>query len=124
MPIYEFVCQDCGHEFERIQSWSDTTTPTCTACMGTNVLRNMSRPAVHFKGSGWYITDSKKGAKNSASDTSSDSKSDAKGEAKTASSTESKSETKSEAKSDGGDSAKVASGESKKESAPAAAASE
>ena len=115
MPIYEFVCQDCGHEFERIQSWSDTTTPTCTACMGTHVLRSVSRPAVHFKGSGWYITDSKKGVKNSASESKS---SEPKSES------ESKAEGKAEAKSDGGENAKVASGESKKESSPAAAATE
>lgn len=118
MPIYEFVCQDCGNEFERIQSWSETTTPVCPSCLGTHVLRSVSRPAVHFKGSGWYITDSKKGARNGAGESSKSS--ETKGESKT----ESKDTAKSEAKSDGGDNAKVASGESKKESTPAAAATD
>ena len=68
MPIYEFVCQECGNEFERIQSWSDSSTPVCTVCAGSNVVRRISPPAIHFKGSGWYVTDSKKGNKNGAID--------------------------------------------------------
>jgi putative FmdB family regulatory protein len=67
MPIYEFACQDCGHEFEKIQSFSDSTTPACPNCLGRHVQRRMSAPAIHFKGSGWYITDSKSAGKSSAS---------------------------------------------------------
>lgn len=66
MPIYEFACQDCGHEFEVIQSFSDNSTPTCPNCQGRHVQRRLSAPAIHFKGSGWYITDSKNAAKGSA----------------------------------------------------------
>lgn len=60
MPIYEFVCHDCGHEFEKIQSFSDSSTPACPNCQGVHVRRRIGQPAIHFKGSGWYITDSKK----------------------------------------------------------------
>jgi putative FmdB family regulatory protein len=66
MPIYEFSCLDCDNEFEMIQSFSATTTPPCPKCQSTNVQRRLSPPAIHFKGSGWYITDSK-GSKNSSS---------------------------------------------------------
>ncbi len=59
MPIYEFVCQNCGNEFEKIQSFSHTIAPVCPKCQSAEVQRQMSRPAIHFKGSGWYITDSK-----------------------------------------------------------------
>ena len=62
VPIYEYVCHDCGHKFEKIVSWSDDT-PVCTSCSSANVTRQLSSPAIHFKGSGWYITDSKKGQK-------------------------------------------------------------
>ncbi len=61
MPIYEYVCQKCGHEFERIVSFSENgKTFQCPACGAEQVQRKMGRPAIHFKGSGWYITDSKK----------------------------------------------------------------
>lgn len=59
MPIYEFSCQSCGAEFEMMRSFSDSTMPACPKCAGTNVQRLLSRPAIHFKGSGWYINDSK-----------------------------------------------------------------
>lgn len=68
MPIYEFVCQECGNAFERVQSWSDLSTPVCSECASANVVRRLSPPAIHFKGSGWYVTDSKKGNKNGAVD--------------------------------------------------------
>lgn len=60
MPIYEFVCGECGYEFEKIQSFS-ASTPVCASCGADNVERQMGKPAIHFKGSGWYINDSKKG---------------------------------------------------------------
>jgi putative FmdB family regulatory protein len=66
MPIYEFVCQDCGYEFELIQSFSDSSIPQCPVCQSDHVMRRVGRPAIHFKGSGWYITDSKKASKSSA----------------------------------------------------------
>lgn len=67
MPIYEFVCLNCGHDFERLQSFSDTTTPGCPACNSADVQRRLSSPAIHFKGSGWYVTDSKNGGRNGKS---------------------------------------------------------
>ena len=60
MPIYEYVCHNCGHEFEKIQGWSEDA-PVCVSCGSSNVSRRLSPPAIHFKGSGWYITDSKNG---------------------------------------------------------------
>ena len=67
MPIYEFHCAACGAEFERIQSFSDDSTPACPSCESRQVTRRMGRPAIHFKGSGWYITDSKKSSGESKS---------------------------------------------------------
>ena len=66
MPIYEFSCPNCGAEFEMVRSFSDSTMPACPKCAGTNVQRLLSRPAIHFKGSGWYINDSKSSNKTSA----------------------------------------------------------
>ncbi len=63
MPIYEFVCRDCGTQFEHMQSFSATGHPPCPACRSMHVSRRIGLPAVHFKGSGWYITDSKNSGK-------------------------------------------------------------
>ncbi len=60
MPIYELACKECGHQYERIVSFSSTVLPACPACSSVEVTRLLSQPAIHFKGSGWYITDSKK----------------------------------------------------------------
>ena len=56
MPIYEYRCQDCNHEFERIQSFSDPPVTVCPTCDGS-VQKLISRSAFHLKGSGWYVTD-------------------------------------------------------------------
>ncbi len=59
MPIYVYSCETCGAQFEEMRSFSDTRMPVCPDGH-TNVRRTFSPPAIHFKGSGWYITDSRK----------------------------------------------------------------
>jgi putative FmdB family regulatory protein len=59
MPIYEYVCKDCGYEFERMQPFSAEPLKKCPLCAGS-VRRVISPVGVIFKGSGWYITDSKR----------------------------------------------------------------
>ena len=56
MPLYEYRCKSCGHQFEKIQSFSAPEEKECPACHGP-VERLISAPAVQFKGSGWYVTD-------------------------------------------------------------------
>ena len=56
MPIYEYRCQDCNHEFERMQKFSDPPVAVCPTCDGS-VQKLISRSAFHLKGSGWYVTD-------------------------------------------------------------------
>ena len=104
MPIYEFACQDCGHEFEKIQSFSDSSTPSCPNCQGVHVQRRLSAPAIHFKGSGWYITDSKTAGKTGASGKNGEAgKSESSGgeTAKSEGGADTKSEPKAETKADG-----------------------
>ena len=57
MPIYEYQCRKCKHRFERIQQFSDPPIKKCPQCRGGRVEKLLSSPAVHFKGSGWYVTD-------------------------------------------------------------------
>jgi putative FmdB family regulatory protein len=73
MPIYEYRCQDCDHEFERMQKFSDPPVEACPACAGA-VQKLISRSAFHLKGSGWYVTDyARNGGQNGKSRTESSS---------------------------------------------------
>ena len=56
MPLYEYRCKQCGHQFEKIQSFSAPDEKVCPVCEG-ELERLISAPAVQFKGSGWYVTD-------------------------------------------------------------------
>ena len=56
MPLYEYQCDACGHRFETIQKFSDAPLESCPTCGGA-VRKLFASPAIHFKGSGWYITD-------------------------------------------------------------------
>lgn len=80
MPLYEYRCKQCGHQFEKIQSFSAPDEQECPVCKG-EVERLISAPAIQFKGSGWYVTDyaGKGGAKPAApSASSADSSGDGK----------------------------------------------
>jgi putative FmdB family regulatory protein len=63
LPLYEYKCVKCGHRFEKIEKLSAPTTQKCPKC-GKKAERQLSSPAIQFKGSGWYVTDygGKKGA--------------------------------------------------------------
>lgn len=56
MPLYEYRCKQCGHQFEKIQSFSAPDEKECPVCKGA-VERLISAPAIQFKGAGWYVTD-------------------------------------------------------------------
>lgn len=73
MPIYEYTCPNCNHQFEQIRAVRNADDATCPACGEDHVRRLVSASAFQFKGSGWYITDyARKGGKRSgASDRSS-----------------------------------------------------
>jgi putative FmdB family regulatory protein len=63
MPIYEYLCDKCGHEFEREQRMTDAPVKTCPSCKGRKVTKLISRSSFVLKGGGWYAdgyADSKK----------------------------------------------------------------
>lgn len=48
MPIYEYSCDHCGHQFE----WLVRTTeekPTCPSCSGKRLTRKLSLPVAHTR---------------------------------------------------------------------------
>ena len=56
MPLYEYRCVKCGHRFEKIEGFGASDTKKCPKC-GAKAERQLSAPAIQFKGSGWYVTD-------------------------------------------------------------------
>ena len=101
MPIYEYKCEN-GHVFDVMQKMADEPLTECVEC-GAPAQRQLTAPAVHFKGSGFYNTDygkrkgggsngsSSDGASSSDSSSSSDSGSSSKSDSKAASSSPSSS---------------------------------
>jgi putative FmdB family regulatory protein len=49
MPIYEYTCNDCGHEFELLLRGSEI--PECPSCGRQHLAKSMSVPAAHTGGS-------------------------------------------------------------------------
>ena len=57
MPVYEYRCTK-GHTYDKTESFSAPVTHKCTRC-GARARRQISMPAVIFKGSGFYSTDNR-----------------------------------------------------------------
>ncbi len=77
MPIYEYECANCGSVVDIKHGFKETTEDVCRACGGA--LKRLFRPAgIVFKGSGFYVTDSRKSSEGKSDSSKSDtSKSDA-----------------------------------------------
>ncbi|MBN1635012.1 MAG: zinc ribbon domain-containing protein [Deltaproteobacteria bacterium] len=56
MPIYEYKCLQCDHQFEKLQKFSDSLITNCPKCSGP-VKKLVSHTSFQLKGSGWYLTD-------------------------------------------------------------------
>lgn len=106
MPTYEYVCRECGHHLEVVQKFTDDPLQTCERCQGA-LRKVFSAAGIIFKGSGYYVTDTRSSngkaaasrsnassddSSDGASDSSSDSSSDA---SSSSTSTSSDSESKS-----------------------------
>ena len=96
MPIYEYLCDKCGHEFEREQRITEDPVKTCPKCRSRRVKRLISQTSFVLKGGGWYAdgygnqSDSKNESKTNDS-SSSDSKSDSGGDSEKSSKSSSES---------------------------------
>jgi putative FmdB family regulatory protein len=67
MPIYEYRCDNCSHEFESIQKVSDAPLTTCPACAKDALRKKVSAAGFRLKGAGWYETDFKSSNKRNVS---------------------------------------------------------
>jgi putative FmdB family regulatory protein len=97
MPIYEYECLTCGTIFEKRQSFSEPAKADCPKGH-PETRRLISSPAIVFKGSGFYVNDSRNGGngKHKKSESSSESKTETKAETTAETKTETKTESKPE----------------------------
>jgi putative FmdB family regulatory protein len=75
VPLYDYKCSN-GHQYEMREGFDAPSRQPCPTC-GTEAKRVLHPPPIVFKGSGFYITDSRKGsqatlAENSRWDTASE----------------------------------------------------
>jgi putative FmdB family regulatory protein len=94
MPLYEYVCEQCGECTEALQRLADPPLAECLKC-GGRLRKKVSAPSFQFKGTGWYVTDyARKGDAGKSSGSS---------ESSSSGSSESSSRGSSESSSSGGD---------------------
>jgi putative FmdB family regulatory protein len=58
MPVYTYECEECGVHFDARQKFSDDPITECPEC-GGHTHRVPQAVGVVFKGSGWYVKDSR-----------------------------------------------------------------
>lgn len=63
MPIYEYSCKSCGYEKDVLQKLNDAPLTQCPECAEHTFVKKISAAGFRLKGSGWYETDFKSGAK-------------------------------------------------------------
>ncbi|GAC1654278.1 MAG: hypothetical protein NVS9B12_04800 [Vulcanimicrobiaceae bacterium] len=93
MPLYDYQCSNCKEITEVRHGFDDAHTDPCPKCAGP-LMRLFNPASIVFKGSGFYITDSRK------SESKSPAKTEAKSESKADSKPDSKPDAKPESKSD------------------------
>jgi len=67
VPTYQYVCTECATDLEAVQSFQDAPLTECPTC-GGRLRKRFGAVGVVFKGSGFYRTDSRKGAVTAESD--------------------------------------------------------
>ena len=75
MPTYEYLCKECGNNFEIVQSFADDALTTCDKCGGA-LRKVFGNVGITFKGSGFYKTDSRGSSSSTSSSSTSSGSSD------------------------------------------------
>ncbi|MEM7800598.1 MAG: zinc ribbon domain-containing protein [Chloroflexota bacterium] len=107
MPLYTYKCNKCEDIFEARQKFSDEPLTDCPTCEGGTVRRLINQVGVVFKGSGFYVNDTKSnnpaGPSTNGKSESGEGESSSGGEEKSASKPEAKKETSKASSSSSGD---------------------
>jgi putative FmdB family regulatory protein len=92
VPKYDYRCSACSNLYEKREGFDAPSVQECPQC-GGQARRVLTPPAIVFKGSGWYITDSRNGRSASTDSPASTSTTDTKSESTTSDSTSTASST-------------------------------
>ncbi len=61
MPVYEYQCESCGKVTDLKHAFREAPpTTTCPSCGASPLKRKFNAAGIIFKGSGYYINDSRK----------------------------------------------------------------
>ena len=82
MPIYEYRCRACDHEFETLQKMSEPKLVDCPKCDEPALIKKISAVSFRLKGSGWYETDFKNKNQPTQHESSGDAKSESESKSK------------------------------------------
>jgi putative FmdB family regulatory protein len=66
MPIYAYRCEHCGFQQDVLQKLSDPLLVDCPSCGQPTFRKQVTAAGFQLKGSGWYVTDFRDGAKKDA----------------------------------------------------------
>lgn len=86
MPIYQYLCSNCGHQFDALQKMSDPKLTDCPECKTASLRKQLTAAAFQLKGTGWYATDFKDSGKKPAAKAKSETPSASASESSTSSS--------------------------------------
>ena len=70
MPTYEYKCDSCERRYDRREGFDAASSHICDHCETGTAKRVLHVPMVVFKGSGFYVNDSKKSEKSTSSSSS------------------------------------------------------
>jgi len=67
VPTYEYQCTACENRYETREGFDAPSRQPCPKC-GGQAKRILFAPPIVFKGSGFYVTDSRKGSSTTVGD--------------------------------------------------------
>ena len=57
MPVYEYLCVNCGHDFEQFQHFTEDALTVCPVCKQEKLRKVYNSVGIVFKGKGFYAND-------------------------------------------------------------------
>ena len=67
MPTYEYQCDSCKRRYDLREGFDAPSSHPCERCENGTAMRVLHAPTVVFKGSGFYVNDSRKSEKSTSS---------------------------------------------------------